>query len=125
MTVEEALEYGRFETWLLDRGPMAIGIPRVHEACPIAVYLRETAGVTAVRVGRDRLSYRGRVVDLPRWAKRFVRAVDRCSAPLDGQQAANLLKQAWEGRPPSLPLPRKGGEDWTRRLVALFRAAAV
>jgi hypothetical protein len=96
LTVDQALDYRRFKEWLDGYGTMAIGVPGQPAACPLAFYLRETApAATAICVGRTKIEYREagrrRVLDLPLWARRFVEGVDRSSAPLMAEEAANVL----------------------------------
>ena len=95
-TVEEALQYSRFRTWLESYGGTVIGAPAQPAACPLAFYLRETVPAAGdIRVGRTRLEYREagrrRTLPLPLWAVRFVEGVDRASAPLMADEAANVL----------------------------------
>src|SRR5581483_1225938 len=112
--VEQALDYDRFAGWLRSYGSTAIGMPNDRTACPLAVYLRESAVSAAdVFVLKRKLAWREhgrrRSVPLPLWALRFVEAVDRSTVPLMANEAANLLlpKEVLE-RDPRCSMPLRG-----------------
>lgn len=94
--LEEALDYGRFETWLRGYGDMVVGIPGVATACPLAIYLQESLPwLSHVLVNETRVETRAHgprvLLPLPVWAVRFVKRVDRAAGPLMAEEAANLL----------------------------------
>lgn len=94
--LEEALDYGRFKTWLRGYGDMVVGIPGNATACPLAIYLQESLPwLSKVLVNETRVEARAHgprvVLPLPVWATRFVKGVDKAGAPLMAEEAANLL----------------------------------
>lgn len=94
MTIQEALDYESFATWLSGYPNLAIGIPGQSAACPLAIYLRETLSLDAVTVTRTAIKARGTTIPLPPWAAQFVKAVDGQTAALTGIEAQNVLQLA-------------------------------
>jgi hypothetical protein len=83
----EAMERGRFATWLASRpDDEPVGRARHEYSCPIACYMADAIGVdveanrvsvTETRVVVQDRTFYGVVRSLPAWAACFVRGVDR------------------------------------------------
>src|SRR5687767_5358385 len=95
-TLDSALDYNQFATWLAHNRGLVIGVPKDMGACPLAVYLRETLpDVSSIRVRRTAIdvSYQaGRETrSLPLWAALFVESVDHAKTALVAEEASNHL----------------------------------
>lgn len=79
-----------FERWLAQR-PEDEFIPRDPEACPIACYLARN-GESYVSVGVEGIDLEEETIKSPRWACRFIDAVDAIPGSIvTGREAVELL----------------------------------
>ena len=90
-----------FENWLVENFYGGVGVPKRVGFCPISKYIRIIPEVGSVATYRNTVVVDGKIYDLPRHARRFVKYLDShysCDKPVSGRLA---LKAWWATQCPS------------------------